>query len=169
MDGIKIGHFLRELRNTKGLTQEQLAEILSVSNRSVSRWENGNNLPDLSLLIEIAEYFEVGIDELLDGERKKSTVDQKQEEMLQKVSAYNNLEKEMFSKKMCWMFILAFAGIVLYAVIDTLGLSWVQPYESIVNMALGFASGTLLTGFLYSSRYIFKLKAIKARLFHKMK
>ena len=70
---------------------------------------------------------------------------------------------------MCWMFILAFAGIVLYAVIDTLGLSWVQPYESIVNMALGFASGTLLTGFLYSSRYIFKLKAIKARLFHKMK
>lgn len=169
MDQLKIGHFLRELRNEKGLTQEQFAEILGVSNRSVSRWENGNNLPDLSLLIEIAKYFEVEIDELLDGERKETTMDQKQEEMLQKVSAYNNLEKEIFSKRMCWMFILAFLGIIFYAVIDALGLSWVQPYESIVNVALGFASGTLLTGFLYSSRYIIKIKAAKARLFHREK
>lgn len=169
MDGIKIGHFLRGLRNEKGLTQEQLAEALGVSNRSVSRWENGNNLPDLSLLIEIAKYFEVEIDELLDGERKDLAMDQKQEEMLQKVSAYNNLEKEIFSKKMCWLFILAFLGIVFYAVIDTLGLSWVQPYEAIVNIALGFASGILLTGFLYSSRYILKIRAFKMRLFHKTK
>ena len=50
MDQQKIGGFLKELRKERGVTQEQLAQILGVSNRSVSRWENGNNLPDLDLL-----------------------------------------------------------------------------------------------------------------------
>ena len=58
MDQQKIGGFLKELRKERGVTQEQLAQILGVSNRSVSRWENGNNLPDLDLLIQISEYFE---------------------------------------------------------------------------------------------------------------
>ena len=56
MDQKKTGAFLKELRKEKKLTQEQLAEILQVSNRTVSRWENGANLPDLDLLIQIADY-----------------------------------------------------------------------------------------------------------------
>ena len=48
MDTKKIGRFLKMLRKEKGLTQEQLAEILSVSGRTVSRWETGTNMPDLS-------------------------------------------------------------------------------------------------------------------------
>ena len=58
MDQKKIGYFLRKLRNEKGLTQEQFAEIIGVSNRSVSRWENGVNMPDFDLLMQIAEYFD---------------------------------------------------------------------------------------------------------------
>ena len=50
MNQIKIGMFLQELRNEKGITQEQLAEQLGVSNRTVSRWETGSNMPDISLL-----------------------------------------------------------------------------------------------------------------------
>lgn len=49
MDQKKIGMLLKELRNEKGLTQEQFAELVSVSNRTVSRWENGNNMPDLDI------------------------------------------------------------------------------------------------------------------------
>ena len=56
MDTVKIGNFLRELRKEKNLTQEQLAEVFSVSNRTVSRWETGSNMPDISLLLEMAEY-----------------------------------------------------------------------------------------------------------------
>ena len=56
MDQKKIGSLLKELRKEKGLTQEQLAEHFLVSTRSVSRWENGINMPELSLLVEIA-YF----------------------------------------------------------------------------------------------------------------
>ena len=61
MDQVKIGKFLKELRKEKGLTQEQLAEKLNVSNRSISRYETGNNMPDISLLIEIEDIFEVSI------------------------------------------------------------------------------------------------------------
>ena len=60
MNQIKIGEFLKELRKEKGLTQEQLAEQFNVSRRSVSRWETGNNMPDLSMLITLAEYYEIG-------------------------------------------------------------------------------------------------------------
>ena len=59
MDRQKIGQFLRECRKEKGITQEQLAEMLGVTNRSVSRWENGSNLPDLDILIEMADYYDV--------------------------------------------------------------------------------------------------------------
>lgn len=56
MDQVKIGNFLKKLRKEKGITQEQLAEILNVSGRTVSRWENGNNMPDISILVDIADY-----------------------------------------------------------------------------------------------------------------
>ena len=59
MDQQKIGQFLRECRKEKGITQEQLAEMLGVTNRSVSRWETGSNLPDLDILIEMADYYDI--------------------------------------------------------------------------------------------------------------
>ena len=55
MDQKKIGGFLKELRNEKNVTQEQLAEVLNVSGRTVSRWETGNNMPDISILVDIAD------------------------------------------------------------------------------------------------------------------
>ena len=70
MDQRKIGSFLKELRQSKGITQEQLAEQLNVSNRSVSRWETGNNLPDLSLLITLADFYDIEVGEIIDGKRK---------------------------------------------------------------------------------------------------
>ena len=52
MNQIKISAFLKELRKEKNLTQEQLAEQLNVSGRTVSRWETGTNMPDVSILVE---------------------------------------------------------------------------------------------------------------------
>ena len=69
MNQQKIGGFLRELRIEKNFTQEQLAEALGVSNRSVSRWETGSNMPDLDLLLELSRFYGVGVDEILDGKR----------------------------------------------------------------------------------------------------
>lgn len=73
MDQEKIGKFIAELRKEHNLTQEQLAEILGVSNRSVSRWENGKNMPDVSLFIPICELLNISVNELIIGERLDKT------------------------------------------------------------------------------------------------
>lgn len=164
MDQQKVGRFLKVLRSEKDLTQAELAERLGVSNRSISRWENGVTMPDFDLLIELAKYYEVEIGEILDGERKDDNMDKKTEELMLKIADYNNVEKSFFSKRMCAMFIVAIVGMVIYAGVDMMGLAYVQPYEAIVNAALGFVMGTLLTGLLYASRYIVKAKAAKMRL-----
>ena len=56
MDQKKIGRFLKELRKEKDITQEQLAEKIKVSGRTVSRWETGSNMPDISLLADLADF-----------------------------------------------------------------------------------------------------------------
>ena len=99
MDQAKIGSFLKELRKEKNLTQEQLAEKYNVATRTVSRWENGNNLPDISLLIELADFYDVDIREILDGERKSENMDQEVKEALTRVADYTDAEKENILKK----------------------------------------------------------------------
>ena len=71
MNQKKMGAFIKTLRKENNLTQEQLAEALGVSNRTVSRWETGSNIPDLDMLIILADYFDVEIKELIEGERLK--------------------------------------------------------------------------------------------------
>lgn len=169
MDQQKIGQFLKQLRNERKLTQTELAEKLGVTNRSISRWENGVTMPDFDLVIELAKYYAVEVMEILDGERKDNDMDKKTEELMLKVADYGNEEKNYFSKRMCAMFIIAIIGMVVYVVIDSLGLAGAQPYEAVVNVALGFVLGTLLTGLLYASRYMSKVKAYKMRLLKKMR
>lgn len=98
MNPKEIGAFLKQLRNKKGITQERLAEILGVSGRTVSRWETGTNLPDLSILVEISEYYGVEIKEILNGERKSENMDNELKETLLKVIDYNELEKQRAAK-----------------------------------------------------------------------
>ena len=69
----KIGEKLVELRTLKGVTQEDVAQFLSVSNKTVSKWENGASTPDLSMLVELSKYYGVTTDTLLGLAEKKST------------------------------------------------------------------------------------------------
>lgn len=119
MNPKKIGAFLKILRKEKGLTQEQLAEILHVSGRTISRWETGINMPDLSILIQIAEFYDVEIKEILDGERKGGIImDKELKETLTKVADYNTLEKEKTAKIGNIAFGVTFAICVLMIVVQ---------------------------------------------------
>ncbi len=69
MDQIKIGKFIAALRKEKGFTQEQLGEKLGVTNKTISRWENGNYMPDVEMLSLLSQEFGVTINELIIGER----------------------------------------------------------------------------------------------------
>ena len=167
MDQKKIGAFLKKLRSEKQLTQEQLAEILGVTNRSISRWENGVNMPDFDLVIEIAEFYNVSIEEILDGERKNELIDKKTEEMLLKVVDYESEEKQRFSRRICALFIAATLAFILYSVLNFSGLDMKDGYEQIASYAMGIVGGTLLVGVLYTSGYMEKIKAFKKRVLHK--
>ena len=98
MDQQKIGLFLKQLRKEKNLTQGQLAEILNVSDRTVSRWETGNNMPDLSILVDLADFYNVDVREIIDGERKERAAEQESRETIVKLSDYSK-EKEAFLLK----------------------------------------------------------------------
>ena len=106
MNQQKIGNFLKELRKEKELTQEQLAEKFNVSNRTVSRWENGNNMPDLSILVELADFYNVDVREIIDGERKGENMDKDLKETIHKVTEYTDYKKEEKKKKLNIYFIL---------------------------------------------------------------
>lgn len=69
MDTKKTGQFLAQLRRERSLTQEQLGERLGVTNKTVSRWENGNYLPPVEMLQALSEYYDVSINEILSGGR----------------------------------------------------------------------------------------------------
>lgn len=94
MDVKKMGGFLKVLRKERGLTQEQLAEIFYVSGRTVSRWETGTTMPELGILIQMAEFYDIELKEILDGERKGKVMNQELQETLYKVADYNKLEKD---------------------------------------------------------------------------
>ena len=69
MDQIRTGAFIQELRREKGLTQRELAEKLLVSDKTVSKWECGNGLPDVATMLPLCELLGISVNELLSGER----------------------------------------------------------------------------------------------------
>ena len=68
MDLIKIGSFIKSCRKNKSLTQEDLAEKLNISFKTVSKWECGKGLPDVSIMLELCNLLEISVNELLNGE-----------------------------------------------------------------------------------------------------
>ena len=68
MDQIKIGRFIAERRKMKNLTQAQLSEKLNITDRAVSKWENGRSLPDSSIMLELCEILDITVNDLLSGE-----------------------------------------------------------------------------------------------------
>lgn len=99
MDPIRIGAFLKELRKERNMTQEAIAGKFGVTQRSVSRWENGTTMPDISILIELADFYDVDIRDLLRGERKVENMDTDMKETLEMVAEYTEADKAQLLKK----------------------------------------------------------------------
>ena len=73
MDVKRIGEFLAQLRKEQGMTQEQLGEKLGVTNKTVSRWENGNYLPPVEILEMLSDMYALTINEIISGQRLMET------------------------------------------------------------------------------------------------
>lgn len=165
MDQSKVGCFIKELRKEKNLTQEQLAEKFCVSRRTVSRWETGSNLPDLEVLVEMSDFFEIDLREILDGERKSEKMNAELKETVLKVADYSNEEKQVIMKRMNWIFI---AGTILSVVfLIMLSLEPANPshlYKFIEGVCVGVLSGCCILGVLLTSKYAYKFYSFKKKI-----
>lgn len=68
MDQLKIGSFIKERRKSKNMTQKELGDIIGVSDKTISKWENGNSMPDISLFDELCHSLDINVNELISGE-----------------------------------------------------------------------------------------------------
>ncbi|MCR4689347.1 MAG: helix-turn-helix domain-containing protein [Saccharofermentans sp.] len=165
MDQKKTGQFLKILRNEKGLTQEQLAKHFNVSNRSVSRWETGSNLPDISLLVEIADFYDVDVREIIDGERKSEMMEKETREVADKMAAYATGEK---SKLLKFVQVLSIVGVVITIISIVLQTISYEPdlkragsiFATLIAFIIMCVITLYVTGLL--SRFSKHKKAVKA-------
>ena len=92
MNQIKIGKFIASCRKEQGMTQANLAEKLGITDRAVSKWENGKSMPDSGIMLELCELLEINVNELLSGEKiDMNNYEEKTEENLRQV--LNRVEK----------------------------------------------------------------------------
>lgn len=138
MDQVKIGSFLKELRKEKNLTQEKLAEQLHVSNRTVSRWETGSNMPDIGMLVEIADFYDVSIPEIINGERKSEKMNQETRDTAAAMAEYSRNEVKNGKLKVVGILLAAFG---LFVIISALMMfpsesSWGSIYSILGSIIL---------------------------------
>ena len=167
MDLIKTGKFLQLLRKETGFTQEELAEKLNVSRRTVSRWETGTNMPDLDILMELSDLYEVDLRDILSGERKSERMNEELKETVLQVADYSNEEKTRLLRRMHWLFVAGLIGFATFLVITLLGLDTTSPYEGIGSFGLGIAFGMVILGVVFTSKYAAKIRRFKLRLLGK--
>lgn len=147
MNQLNIGYFLKELREEKVITQEKLAEILGVSNRTVSRWENGRNMPDLSALVQLTELYGVKLSEIVAGEResKDSNMEEKDKQAIKQLVQMYRSEKYDFSQKLNWILILG--------AVCSMGL-YLDFGDELNKMCMSIMAGTSVVACLINSLYL---------------
>ena len=118
MDQIKIGIFLKELRKEKKLTQEQLAEKLNVSGRTVSRWETGSNMPDIGMLVEMADFFDVSIPEIVSGERKSENMNKETRKTTAAMAEYGRNAVKIGKQRVIGILMSAFGIFIIMSALS---------------------------------------------------
>ena len=164
MNQKKIGSFLKELRKEMGITQEEFAEKLDVSSRTISRWETGANMPDISLLVNIAEIFNVSIPEIINGERKSEIMEKEVKEVAEAMSNYAAAEKSVILKRVKLISIIGLISLVIGLVMEAINYDSMIPiYECMKETCLGFGVGALATMVLYTTGILEKIKNRKSK------
>ena len=149
MDQEKIGKFISSGRKSTGLTQAALAEKLGITDRAVSKWENGRSMPDASLMLELCEILKITVNELLSGERlDMENYKEKAEEnllQLQKQEELNN--KKLLSLEVVIGYISSISFMVLIFAASFAVTSSVWRMVMIL-----IAAGIFVIGMLYCLR-----------------
>ena len=151
MNQLTIGKFISKKRKEKNLTQEQLAEKLGISNKTISKWETGKCMPDYGIVKELCEELEITIAELMDGEasEEKSVRAYDDEQIMDLLRRTQELEKQ---KNLLYGILLIVMGIALQALSHTFGGSNVKDFFS--GLLLGISIAEMLVGIFVLGRSI---------------
>lgn len=137
------GKYISHKRKEKNLTQEQLAERLGISNKTISKWETGKCMPDYAVVNRLCEELEITVAELIDGEdaedRSVRTYDD--EQIMDLLKRMQELEKQ---KKLLYGIMLIVMGIAFQALSHTLGGSNVKDFFA--GLLLGISIAEMLVG-----------------------
>ncbi|MBQ9731237.1 MAG: helix-turn-helix transcriptional regulator [Bacilli bacterium] len=146
MDQEKIGKFIAECRRRQKLTQFELAEKLSITDRAVSKWETGRGMPDSSLMLDLCKILEISVNDLLSGEVvTMNEYNQKQEQTLLDLVK----QKEENDKKLLALEVLIgiFSIIILLGFTFTAAFAQMESWLRIVLIVLGFIISLIGIGF----------------------
>ncbi|MBE6624666.1 MAG: helix-turn-helix transcriptional regulator [Ruminococcaceae bacterium] len=137
MDQIKIGKFISERRKSVGLTQAQLAERLNITDRAISKWENGRTMPDSSLMIELCEILGISVNDLLYGEIVSSQCynNELENALIEAVKEKQSADKRLLSLE---VFIGITGTITLFVVVLLASLASMENWLRIAIIVFGF-------------------------------
>ena len=115
MDQIRIGKFIKERRNLKNITQSSLASILGITDRAISKWENGICMPDVGTIPEICKILDITVNDLFSGEIvKMKDYDKKLEENLLELA---KKEEAQNKKMMIYEYVIGFISSITFLVL----------------------------------------------------
>ena len=142
MDQIKIGKFIQEKRKDKNLTQSELAEKLNITDRAISKWENGNCLPDVSNISELCKILDISINDLFSGE----IVDMRDNEKVLELNLLEVVRQKEESDKMLlfleWV-IGILSCIILFVPIFIAALLPMEDWQRGIIIFSGFIPGII--------------------------
>lgn len=146
MDQEKIGKFIAKCRKDLSLTQANLAEKLGITDRAVSKWENGKCLPDASIMLELCDILGISVNELLTGE--KLTMDNYKEIAEKNLAEIAKMEKEKNAKLMKAEIFIIWSGVIVSLIMIVCGLL-IAADNAAISIVLCISGGviTLISAF----------------------
>lgn len=150
----KIGDFLKSLRKSKGLTQTELADMLNVSNKTISKWENGLGIPEMSTLLLLADIYEVSVDDILRGSKKMPKSEDKTIDRLQYLL---HKSKHQYFNHLILSFSIIISGFIAFSISSALD----KPFIVTMSLTLTFAVASLIIQLLNINRIRYQLVELR--------
>ena len=163
---MRIGEQIKNYRKTAGLTQEQVANYLGVSTPAVNKWEKGSNMPDISLLVDIADYYDISIPEIINGERKSEIMNEEERKIAKTMSDYATTEKEKIFKEMKIQSIMGVCALVLYWILhETDAYMYSDALEKLTGYCETLVSVSVIMMAAYTTGSLSKLRSKSWKFF----
>ena len=149
MDQVKIGKFIAERRKKIGLTQMQLAEKLNITDRAISKWENGKSMPDSSIMLELCDVLKISVNDLLNGEivTMDNYKEKSEQNLLEMVKQKEHSDRQMLTLEIV---------IGVLSVIILLSLTFIAAFLQMENWfritIIVFAFVVSITGLMFAMK-----------------